>query len=806
MDRNQEMRQRILIPKEVYTVNYPIFSNTFPRRIPLETHLEFWNQHVRETTSIDSTLLADLLSAANMKMEYPHGVPVAASLCYYNNASLSKWSQPTPDFLKSTLAGPVIKDQDVKQTVILEVTLGIDNAREFLNLASFIRSRVAVNNREIMSIPGVPTVVQRIPMTYSQTGQLDSWAMENCSTGTGPSFVYSTDIKEKDQTHGFPVRVFLGDGYSWAAVVNFDIYQDQYGNFNLKFQDLRGVTPEILNAVFTDCVFLNEGDKSALESGINYLYRYQFKSLPTKIFKLERSACIQQYVILAGTTDTGYDPVSLSVALTGSVRGPYDQPDPAWCRKTEVRVIGMLESRLPENYLKLAINHLRVAYDSYVILVGCILSQRFSDPESWVRLTRSSQSSAMYLIGSFLLEALNGYVISHKELQRLQSNLSVAESLECFIHTSFNGYKVTYLGSDSGYMKALKIMFQESVPTVQFGGFRFLTAAKHDALRSFKLIVQSGFVPPLLDGVSLLRLPSDEEINWVSCGREDLTSSARWCATQECDSPGPGRHPHEVMFQLDPFGDLDIQIAQLSAQEFRRDLVSLISEWGRLHHYMIPGLFLRLKILAGSGVDISVWSKPYKHLKLIFSALNPHTPLEGLITFERDIQVAEGPESVVVLPKPLQGRESVQTQLLEFSAVRHVKSRIGTARGQTRCSLDNQKVSIKGRLGWTSTKKTTCRSEVIPLRPTKAGLSMPKRKGAARMERDRKRRRAYQAAKADQKRSLKNGNPGTDDPAVPLVGCSATNAPPARRLTRVRSNDQPEVLIVEASLEDMDLN
>ena len=512
-----------------------------------------WQRHSRK----DMLVLPDKEWYDRM---FPAGAPVIDFLAVAKD-NPDGWSYPAPTLVDHWRSNRGIADNYPANVTVKEIIIGQASEKEVQEFTEWTAKQYAYDQ---LGFPGSAlsfdtemtaiTTFDWIRLNRDGVNELVLSKKLDKKTDSEKDLVGVTD-----KWMNLPSKMFVGDGYSWAAIVSLPIKrQGKDMVFSLKDrQGLEGVA-HFFNSLPTLTGLNVDEDCRITERIVSFL---TFREVTLKSVDIDVLATVAGY-----DGPTNMTALSLLI-LGGAMNKSVSCGDFSWDKPYH---------QLPASLQAYMISDIRFGHICYNVLMSVLLLEMFPDAETSCRYTATTQDRFIEWFSKHLI----GKSIAKVEVY--PPDKAAATTREELILSLRYRDERSKLSGCPDRIRELGFLLHGRTPTLCFGGPRWLHLAREHFIFQHHLLVLAGHSPEMF--ASEL---SAANRCYIRFGRADMY-------TMYWEGPvpeGQSQYPVQLLLHQDlasTAADPDLEhfapfhAFKLEADRLRRPVRFLITEWLRL--------------------------------------------------------------------------------------------------------------------------------------------------------------------------------------------------------------------------------
>ena len=491
---------------------------------------------------------------------YPAGAPVIDFLAVAKE-NPDGWAYPSPTLLDHWRSNRGIGDTYPANVKVKEIVIGQASDKDVQSFTVWTAKQYAYDQ---LGFPGsalsFDTEMTAIS-TYDWI-RLNRVGMEELvlAKKLGKKDDSETDlVGVTDKWMNLPSKMFVGDGFSWAAVVSLPIKRkDKDKVFSLKDrQGLEGVA-KFFNALPTLTGLNVDEDCRITERIVSFL---TFRDVTLNSVDIDVLATVAGY-----DGPTNMTALSLLI-LGGAMNKSVSCGDFSWDKPYD---------QLPVSLQAYMLSDIRFGHICYNVLMSVLLLEIFPDVETACRYTATTQDRFI----EWFSKQLIGKSIAKVEVYAPDKAAATTRE-ELILSLRYRDTRSKLSGCPDR-IRELSFLLHGRTPTLCFGGPRWLHLAREHFILQHHLLVLAGHSPELFSSEL-----SAANRCYIRFGRPDMYTVYWEGPVSEGQSLYPVQlllHPDFVSTAARP--DLDhfapFHAFKLEADRLRRPVRFLITEWLRL--------------------------------------------------------------------------------------------------------------------------------------------------------------------------------------------------------------------------------
>ena len=377
---------------------------------------------------------------------------------------------------------------------------------------------------------------------------------------------------EKAPCKQLPVKMMLGNGYSWAVMITVEVtpmrnQPDYFEVTPIAFQ------PELLDFL-RDCpLFVGVGIRSDVEE-----MEILIRKISDPSFKFAGCTDLSSLAVLCGYNFSHFNMQALAVQLFGAfLNKSVSVGDHKW---------GYLWKDIPAPLKVYCIGDVKFGYQAVVLLCTVLLRDLFPDPDVVLSFCRRSGIEFMSWFCAWTLVSLQNVEVVPSVLSQATTRAEAIDALRIRLSD----------GTLSDAPPSRVLLFQKLLgdwPTVVFGGCRYLHQARYWWWQQVRILEESK--PPGWKEKIMPYEVDDEMREAATFGIPGLAALDFHRSLPEAAPLGLGLHPdlaHRVVsVPMDQFSHKAVQVVSRKFYRIRREVAY---EYIRLHLSELPELWVRI--------------------------------------------------------------------------------------------------------------------------------------------------------------------------------------------------------------------
>ena len=397
---------------------------------------------------------------------FVEGAPLLEYLSVYQEA-MDAWKYPTREEISDFRRNRGLSLRMISEITVREIVVGSTSAPEILDIVSWFWV-VWKKDQERYPSNVVSMDNEELPMTlydiYRITGVIP--CVQPRIKATDPEDDIRPEVSSEDRLMQFPVKVMLGNGFSWALMISVNLERDTRDRYLVKTIKMQ---PEIIDFIETIPVCIGLGVKGDVAD-----LAYYYSMFVDRDVKVRGFVDLTALSVLCGYEFQSRSMTPMAAQVCGLLMNKMvSTADSKWAYPW---------NEIPESLRIYALADLQFGYMTYTILTGIIIADLCPDPEIVCYQLQVYQLEAVQWLLDWILQTLENLEVHQDAVY----NATTRRELICALRYRYNSS--SRLSSDPPPRINIWLELLGDWPSLTAGGCRFIVQPREHFMRQVTIL------------------------------------------------------------------------------------------------------------------------------------------------------------------------------------------------------------------------------------------------------------------------------------------------------------------------------